>query len=132
MLSTLAVLLGLGSCTMHNKSIAGAHLDARVIFQSSDLEYVGEVNGVAVQHYFLGLPYGGRKWHYANTGGSFINTATRTFDRSYNNALYDALSQKPDADFVLPISTESTTDMGFLGRKVTLKVKAKAFKIRTK
>jgi hypothetical protein len=115
---------------MRNKTISGAQLDARVNFQSSDLEYVGEVNGTATQYYILGIPYGGRRYHTASTAGSIINT--QAFDRAYNNALYDALSQKPDADFVLPLSTESTTNQAFLGRKVTLNIRAKAFKIKTK
>lgn len=130
MLSAFVALLGLSSCTMHNRSISGAPMEARVNFQSSDLEYVGEVNGTATQYYILGIPYGGRKWHSASTGAALINT--QVLDRAYNNALYDALSQKPDADFVLPLSSESTTNMAFLGKRVTLKVKAKAFKIKTK
>lgn len=130
MSGAFAVLLGLSSCTMSNKSIAGAQLDARVNFDRSDLEYVGEVNGTATQYYILGIPYGGRRFHTASAGGAVINT--QAFDRAYNNALYDALSQKPDADFVLPLSSESTTNMAFLGKRVTLKVRAKAFKIKTK
>lgn len=127
-LSAVLVLLGLSSCTMYNKSTPAAHIESRINFQSSDLEYVGEVSGTATQLYFLGIPYGGRFWYTANTGG---NDILFRFRREYNNALYDALSQKPDADFVLPISSETVTDMGFLGRKVTMKVKAKAFKIKT-
>lgn len=130
MSGAFAVLLGLSSCTMNNKSIAGAQLDARVNFDRSDLEYVGEVTGTATQHYILGIPYGGRRFHTASTSGAVINT--QAFDRAYNNALYDALSQKPDADFVLPLASESTTNMAFLGKRVTLKVRAKAFKLKTK
>ncbi len=130
MLSTLGLLIGLSSCTLRNKSIAGAQIEARVNFQSSDLEYVGEVTGTATQYYILGIPYGGRKWHSASTGNALINT--QALDRAYNNALYDALNQKPDADFVLPLSSESVTNQAFLGRKVTLNVRAKAFKIKAK
>ena len=129
-LSTFSLMLAVSSCTMHNKSISGAPIEARVNFQSSDLEYVGEVKGTATQYYMFGLPYGGRRWHTASTGGSIINV--QSFDRAYNNALYDALAQKPDADFVLPLSSETTTNRAFLGKKVTLNVRAKAFKIKTK
>ncbi|MCX6297194.1 MAG: hypothetical protein NTX97_14275 [Bacteroidetes bacterium] len=127
--STFALLLFVSSCTMQNKTISGAPIEARVNFVSSDLEYVGDVTGSATQYYVLGIPYGGRKYHTASTGGllSAVN-----FDRAYNNALYDALSQKSDADFVLPLSSESTTEYSFLGKKVTLKVRAKAFKIKAK
>ncbi|HRD38442.1 MAG TPA: hypothetical protein PLC65_07410, partial [Bacteroidia bacterium] len=68
--------------------------------------------------------------HTANIGGTLLTT--QSFDRAYNNALYDALKQKNDADFVLPLSSESTTNRAFLGKKVTLNVRAKAFKIKTK
>jgi len=129
-LGAFSILLFASSCTMRNKTISGAQLEARVNFQSSDLEYVGEVNGTATQYYILGIPYGGRRYHTASTAGSLINT--QAFDRAYNNALYDALNQKPDADFVLPLSSESTTNQAFLGRKVTLNIRAKAFKIKTK
>lgn len=130
MASVVAVVLGLSSCTMQNKTIAGAQLDARVNFDRSDLEYVGEVTGSATQYYVLGIPYGGRRFHTANIGGSFVTT--QSFDRAYNNALYDALKQKTDADFVLPLSTESTTYRAFLGKKVVLNVRAKAFKLKMK
>lgn len=130
MSGAVAVVLALSSCTMHNKTIAGAQLDARVNFDRSDLEYVGEVTGTATQYYVLGIPYGGRRFHTASTGGALLNV--QSFDRAYNNALYDALQQKSDADFVLPLSSESTTNRAFLGKKVTLNIRAKAFKIKTK
>lgn len=125
-LSTFAILLFATSCTMRNKAISSAQMEARINFTSADLEYVGEVTGTATQYYVLGLPYGGRRFHTANATGGFVPN----FDRAYNNALYDALSQKPDADFVLPLSSERTTNLSFLGRKVTLTVRAKAFKLK--
>ncbi len=130
LLSAFSILLFATSCTMRNKTIAGSTMDARLNFTTSDLDYVGEVSGTTVQHYVLGLPLGGRRFHTASTG-SLLGGGV-SFDRAYNNALYDALSQKPDADFVLPISSESPTDYGFLGKKVTLKVRAKAFKLKSK
>lgn len=129
-LGTFSLMLFVTSCTMRNKTISGAPMEARVNFTSSDLEYVGDVNGSTVQHYVFGLPFGGRRYHTASTG-SLLGGGV-SFDRAYNNALYDALNQKPDADFVLPISSETVTDYGFLGRRVTIKVRAKAFKIKTK
>ena len=129
-LSTFSVLLLASSCVMHNKTIQGAPLEARVNFVSSDLDYVGEVTGTATQSYVFGLPFGGRRYYTASTGSSIINT--QIVNRVYNNALYDALSSKADADFVLPISSESTTNRSFLGKTVTLKIRAKAFKIKTK
>ena len=128
-ISSIALVLFTSSCTMHNKMIQGAPLEARVNFQSSDLEYVGEVTGTATQYYVLGIPYGGRRNHTASTYGGVIPNVP---DRAYNNALYDALSQKADADFVLPLSSESTVDHSFLGKIVELKLRAKEFKIKTK
>ncbi|MES2514632.1 MAG: hypothetical protein V4580_10835 [Bacteroidota bacterium] len=129
-LGVFSVLLFATSCTMRNKTIAGSTMDARLNFTTADLEYVGDVNGTTVQHYVFGLPLGGRRYHTASTG-SFLGGGA-SFDRAYNNALYDALNQKPDADFVLPVSSETVTDYGFLGRRVTIKVRAKAFKLKSK
>jgi hypothetical protein len=125
----VAILLFASSCTMHNRTTMGATLDARVNFTTADLEYVGEVTGTSTQYYVLGIPYGGRRYYTASTGGLAITGAV---DRGYNNALYDALGQKKDADFVLPISSESTVNRSFLGKKVTLTIRAKAFKIKSK
>jgi len=125
----VAILLFASSCTMHNRTTMGAPLEARVNFTSADLEYIGEVTGTSTQYYVLGIPYGGRRYYTASTGGLALPVST---DRGYNNALYDALGQKADADFVLPISSESTVNYSFLGRKVTLTIRAKAFKIKTK
>jgi hypothetical protein len=125
----VAVLLFASSCTMHNRTTMSAPMEARVNFSSADLEYVGEVTGTSTQYYVVGIPYGGRRYYTASTGGFAVTGVT---DRGYNNALYDALGQKPDADFVLPISSESTINRSFLGKKVTLTIRAKAFKIKTK
>jgi hypothetical protein len=128
--STLVlVLLFASSCTMHNRTTMGAPLEARVNFTSADLEYIGEVTGTSTQYYVAGIPYGGRRYYTASTGGLALPVSA---DRGYNNALYDALGQKPDADFVLPISSESTVNQSFLGKKVTMTIRAKAFKIKTK
>jgi hypothetical protein len=125
----VAILLFASSCTVHNRTTMGAPLEARVNFTTADLEYVGEVTGTSTQYYVLGIPYGGRRYYTASTGGLALPVST---DRGYNNALYDALGQKPDADFVLPISSESTINRSFLGSKVTITIRAKAFKIKTK
>ena len=46
--------------------------------------------------------------------------------------MWDALQQKPDADFLLPMSVEKKTNRMFLGSKKTYSVRAKAFKIKNK
>ena len=53
-------------------------------------------------------------------------------NRQFNNALYDALMQRENADFVLPLSSSSVRDQMFLGYRSTLTVRAKAFRIKSK
>jgi hypothetical protein len=55
----------------------------------------------------------------------------KLLNRGYNNALYDALMAKPDADFVLPVSFIVETKRMFLGRMETVTIKGRAFKIKT-
>jgi len=119
------------SCTMNSKSVASSSLNTQVNLTMGDLEYVGEVTGSATQYYALGLPIGGRRYYTASTGGLAIPGAGLV-NRGMSNALYDALMQKPDADFVLPLSMESKKNVMFLGRKEMITVRAKAFRIKTK
>lgn len=117
------------SCTMNHKSIATSPLNTQVNLTMADLEYVGEVTGTSTQFYALGLPIGGRRYYTASTGSIFIPGLQ---NRGYNNALYDALKQKTDADFVLPLNVERKRNVLFLGRKEIITLRAKAFRIRTK
>jgi len=125
----LAVVLLFSSCTFYSKSIAGTSVETQVQFRMEDLEYIGDVSGTASQSFLFGiLPIGGRRFHVANigSGGLLPN------NRMANNALYDALMQREDADFVLPLSTSSVRDQMFLGNRTTLTVRAKAFRIKSK
>ena len=127
----LAVVLLFSSCTVYTKTIAGpSQVEAQVQFRMEDLEYIGDVSGTASQSVLLGfIPIGNRLNHRANIGGpggGFLNT------RLFNNALYDALMQRENADFVLPLSTSSVRDQMFLGHRTTLTVRAKAFRIKSK
>ena len=120
------------SCTMRQKATPLAPINAQVNFNMDDLEYIGEVTGNTVQSYVFGIPYGGRQYH----SGILLNQQpglglNLPQSRGLNNALYDALMQSPDADFVLPVSYETVTEQQFLGRKVNLTVKAKAFRIKS-
>lgn len=125
----LGVVVFASSCTMMSKTVATSGLNTQVNLTMDNLEYVGEVTGNATQYYALGMPIGGRKYYTASVGGLNIGSIV---NRGYNNALYDALMQKSDADFVLPLATEETTDRMFLGRKQMITVRAKAFKIKSK
>ena len=126
----LAVVLLFSSCTVYTKTIAGpSQVEAQVQFRMEDLEYIGDVSGTASQSVLLGfIPIGNRLNHRANIGGGGILPNSRLF----NNALYDALMQREDADFVLPLSTSSVQDQMFLGNRTTLTVRAKAFRIKSK
>ena len=124
----LAVVLLFSSCTIYSKTIAGTSVETQVQFRMEDLEYIGDVSGTASQSFLFGaLPIGGRRFHVANIGNGLIPN-----NRMFNNALYDALMQREDADFVLPLSTSSVQDQMFLGNRTTLTVRAKAFRIKSK
>lgn len=126
------VIFGMSSCTIHQKTIPSASINAQVNLTMSDLEYVGEVSGTSTQSYFLFIPTGGRKYYVAaTTPQSIFGPSNVPLNRGVQNALYDALQQKPDADFVLPMSVETTRNQMFLGSKRTVTVRAKAFKIKT-
>ncbi|NNE55143.1 MAG: hypothetical protein HKN32_03915 [Flavobacteriales bacterium] len=122
----------LSSCTIRQKAVPMAPLNAQVNFTMDDLEYIGDVTGSATQSYVLGfIPYGGRKYHV----GAMIPQGFPIIipnNRGYNNAMYDALMQKPDADFVLPVSFEIERQQQFLGNRQMLTLRCKAFKIKGK
>ncbi|MBK6832267.1 MAG: hypothetical protein IPG92_16730 [Flavobacteriales bacterium] len=125
----LAVVLLFSSCTVYTKTIAGTSVETQIQFRMEDLEYIGDVSGTATQSFLFGaLPIGGRRFHVANVGGGGLIPNNRMI----NNALYDALMQREDADFVLPLSTSSVRDQMFLGNRTTLTVRAKAFRIKSK
>ena len=114
----LAVVLLFSSCTVYTKTIAGTSVETQIQFRMEDLEYIGDVSGTATQSFLFGaLPIGGRRFHVANVGGGGLIPN----NRMVNNALYDALMQREDADFVLPLSTSSVQDQMFLGNRTDRK-----------
>ena len=124
------VAVSFSSCTMQQKVTPVAPLMAQINFDMDDLEYIGEVSGTNEQSYFIGfIPYGGRKYHKGQVG---IQGITLPTNRGYNNALYDALSERPDADFVFPVSYEITRHQQFMGNRQVLTVRCKAFKLKAK
>ena len=121
------------SCTITKKGIPTANMNVQVNLDMNNLEYMGEATGTSTQAYLLGvIPLNGRK----NTiGVATLQVAPLVSipqKRGVNNAMYDALKSVADADFILPVSFESTKQQMFLGCKITITVKAKAFKIKTK
>ncbi|MBX2971993.1 MAG: hypothetical protein KF797_02720 [Flavobacteriales bacterium] len=130
----LAVVFLFPSCTVYTKSIAGTSVQTQIHFKMEDLEYVGDVSGTATQSFLFGrIPIGGRRFHEGRIGGNAgIIGGIIPQDRMTNNALYDALMQREDADFLLPLSSSSVRDQMFLGHRTTLTVRAKAFRIKSK
>lgn len=132
-LLTIGVLsVMMSSCTIRQKAVPTTPINAQINIDYDDLEYIGDITGEATQSYVLGIiPYGGRKYHVGLVLPQGLPIGIPG-NRGYNNALYDALMQKPDADLVLPVSYESITHQQFLGRRVELSIRCKAYKIKTK
>lgn len=129
-----AFALLLGSCTTQKRSVPVTPMVAQINFEMQDLEFIGDATGSSEQSYVIGLPVGGRKYHNASAvsqlGIGIGNIIPN--NRGYNNALYDALTQVPNADFVLPVSVNVTTSYQFLGRREHLTVRFKAYRIKNK
>ena len=123
----------LNSCTVRQRAVPLTPINAQVNFTMDDLEYIGDIVGTSEQSYALGvIAYGGRKYHSGvllPQGGLGVILPN---NRGVNNALYDALQQRPDADMVLPVSFERETEQQFLGRRVNFTVRCKAYKIKNK
>jgi hypothetical protein len=127
----LAVVLLFSSCTVYTKNIATTSVETQIQFKMEDLEYIGDVSGTATQTTLFGvIPIGGRRFHVASIGGGGLVAVPQ--GRLFNNALYDALMQRENADIVLPLSSSSVRNGMFLGNKTTLTVRAKAFRIKSK
>ena len=128
------LLLMITSCSVYKKSVPSSPFITQINITMQDLEYLGEITGTSTQSYVLGIAYGGQKYHYAAVvlPGRILDIGINVKNRGFNNALYEALMQKPDADFIMPIASEVVSHRMFLGREETITVKAKAFKIRTK
>jgi len=133
----LLIVMGIASCVARRNTMPVSMLNTQVNFNYDDIEYIGDVTGTSVQSYLFGvIPIGGRRNHVGVFTGGFNNPQIipniNLPRRGLNNALYDALQSKPDADYVIPVSYKVETNFMPFGRKVTLTVRAKAIKIRPK
>jgi hypothetical protein len=118
---------------VNRKGITSAPIQANINFDMDDLDYLGEVTGTAVQHYVLGIPYGRTSYNYGVVYNQFMGLQVQIpHKRVYSQALFNAISTRPDADFILPMASETKTNFMFLGRKETVTLKGKAFKIKSK
>lgn len=130
----ISVLLSglLFSCVSRQKAVPVANVNVQINIDYSQLEYVGEVTGESSQSYLFGvIPVGGRRLHAGVLVPQFGGIALPN-NRGVSNALYDALQQKPDADFIMPTSFETERHVMFLGNKTKYTVKAKVFKLKNK
>ncbi|MCU0431072.1 MAG: hypothetical protein MUF42_13990 [Cytophagaceae bacterium] len=136
----LFVVLGLStfltSCVVKKVSNPVSAVTTQIMIDYDDLEYVTDVTGTSTQSYLLGvIPVGNRTNEYGALGNAII-ASTRTDNvirnRGVNQALYNALTSKPDIDYLMPVSYKVEKQISFLGRKETVTVRAKAFKIRPK
>ena len=124
-------MMTISSCRTTQKAVAVAPINVQVNFTMDDLVYIGDVTGTSNQSYVLGIPMGGRKFHSGVLLSSSFGLPIPP-SRGYSNALYDALTQMPDADFVLPVSYDTETDQMFMGRRENLTLRCKAYKIKSK
>ncbi len=130
----LGLLLILGSCTVYKTSVPQAGVQARLNMEMTDLQYIKDASGTAVQSYFLGLPIGGTKYKrgmVTNCPGN-LQELSGLHERGVNSAIYNALESTPDADFVLPVSMRIVSNKMFLGREDSIIVRVKTFKINTR
>jgi hypothetical protein len=126
------VIILASSCTITRKGVPTVPMNFQINLDMTNLEYLGEVTGTSTQAYFLGIPLGGRKYTAGVSMPTGIFLPPIPHSRGMNNAMYDALLSKPDADFVLPVSYVTVRQQMFLGSKVKLTLKTKAFKLKTK
>ncbi|MCB9335588.1 MAG: hypothetical protein H6586_05525 [Flavobacteriales bacterium] len=102
-----------------------------------DYEFVGVTEIEAEYHRYLGLIT------YVNTinGKPVSNNDNYVFlrgrkhiqvagSRQLTKALYKAYKEFPDADFLMPTMSTAQVQQMFLGRKVKVSAKVKAYKIR--
>lgn len=140
-LSITVVALLLSSCAVNtSRNMRQASLmpnEVRLDLTLDDYEFVGETEVEVEYHRYLGLIT------YVNT----VNGQNVSNNRNYVNlqgtrnvrldgrrqlrrAMFKAYKEFPAADFLIPtMSTEEVQQM-FLGRKVKVSAKVKAYKIR--
>lgn len=130
MLFLVAGLLATTACTTYRTASVAAPVRVQINIDYSNMDYIGDVTGTATQSFALGLPIGGQRYRVAIA--DYAGNGIMPNNRGINNALYEALKQKPDADFLIPFSVEEKRNRMFLGSKRTYTVHAKAFKIKSK
>ena len=135
----IVLMTVLSSCRgiLVKKQIQGSPLKARVDLRLfwQDFEYVGDIDETISYTQYL---WGTRVYHepvYNNrtrttfltfNGSSFLPIKSKPLSR----ALYEAQDEFPDLEFIIPYQINREKQRMFLGNKVTLNVKAKAYKLK--
>ena len=128
LLTGLLILVMISSCTVHKVNIPAAPLHSQMNFEMDDLEYVKEIDGNAVQSYFLGIPYGQETKYKMASTSSVYGQIVNLNNAGINNALYKALEEDDDIDFVIPVSLQVESHRMFMGRVDSVSIRLKAFK----
>ena len=139
-IALIALMLIVASCgrgVLVKKSIQGRPLDANVDIRLfwSDFEYIGDLDGTIS---YTQYAWGTRVYHEPRfnnrTRITFLTFNGRNFlpigSKPLSRALYDAQEKYPDMEFIIPYQINRDIQRMFLGRKITLNVKAKAYKLK--
>ncbi len=103
----ITFITAFSSCVVRKNATPVSPVNTQVNLNYDDLEYIGEVTGSSTQTYLFGIiPIGGRRNHQGVFASNIISSpiSLNLNKRGVNNALYDALTSKPDADYIIPVS----------------------------
>ncbi|QNL20826.1 hypothetical protein HZR84_02325 [Hyphobacterium sp. CCMP332] len=136
----IALVIVISSCgrgVFIKKSIQGSPLNASVDLRLfwNDFEYIGEIDGTISYTQYV---WGTRRYHEPRfnnlTRTTFLTFNGRSFlpiqNAPLSRALYDAQEKYPDLEFIIPYQVNEEIQRMFLGRKITINVKAKAYKLK--
>jgi hypothetical protein len=136
----IALVLIISSCgrgVLVKKTIQGRPLDANVELRLfwNDFEYLGEIDGTIS---YTQYTWGTRVYHEPRfnnrTRITFLSFNGRTFlpisSAPLRRALYDAQEKYPEMEFIIPYQINRDIQRMFLGKKVTINVKAKAYRLK--
>jgi len=124
------IVISIQSCTVYK---SGTALNKPFIdLRYNNMEYVKDIKGSTVQTYFLFFPVGGKRYKRGYPTTDVISLVELSNKRGTRGALYDALLQAPDADFVMPVQQTVKIERMFLGKREYVDLRLKAFRIQNK
>lgn len=125
----VTISLLFSACLVQKSVAPSTTLNVQLNISLNDLEYIADTTIKVKQSYVLGIPYGGERYKIGQIilQNNLPNYVKR--NRAFNNAIYQALTNYPDADFILPVSFKLEKNIMFLGREDELSIKVKLLKI---